>query len=114
MSEQHHRAGGHRRLPVKDRNLLALWWLLYPLGILLGWVWLGEDAPGAVLSPILVVGGTDGRSMEPVSEDVYRFMPIHFSLKETAMIHGTNEHLKIDSLARMIDFYGRLIATSAG
>ena len=83
-----------------------------------GWKWIAAaaraDAPGAVLSPILVVGGTDGRSMEPVSEDVYRFMPIHFSLKETAMIHGTNEHLKIDSLARMIDFYGRLIATSAG
>lgn len=83
-----------------------------------GWKWIAAtaraDAPGAVLSPILVVGGTDSRSMEPVSEDVYRFMPMHFSLKETAMIHGTNEHMKIDSFKRMIDFYARLIATSAG
>ena len=30
------------------------------------------------------------------------------------MIHGTNEHMKIDSFKRMIDFYARLIATSAG
>jgi carboxypeptidase PM20D1 len=83
-----------------------------------GWKWIAAaaqaDAPGAVLSPILVVAGTDSRSMEPVSQDVYRFMPMHFSLKESAMIHGTNEHMKIDSFKRMIDFYARLIAKSAG
>jgi carboxypeptidase PM20D1 len=83
-----------------------------------GWKWIAAaaraDAPDAVLAPMLVVGGTDSRSMEPVSEDVYRFMPMHFTLKESAMIHGTNEHMKIDSFKRMIDFYARLIATSAG
>lgn len=83
-----------------------------------GWKWIAAaaraDAPGAVLSPILVVAGTDSRSMEPVSEDVYRFMPMHFSLKESAMIHGTNEHMRVDSFKRMIDFYARLVATAAG
>jgi carboxypeptidase PM20D1 len=83
-----------------------------------GWKWVAAaaraDAPGAVLAPILVVAGTDSRSMEGVSQDVYRFMPMHFSLKESAMIHGTNEHMAIDSFKRMIDFYARLIATSAG
>ncbi|WP_447953108.1 M20 family peptidase [Sphingopyxis chilensis] len=72
------------------------------------------DAPDAVVAPYLVVAATDSRSMEPISEDVYRFMPMHFTLKETAMIHGTNEHMTIDSFKRMIDFYARLIATSAG
>jgi carboxypeptidase PM20D1 len=72
------------------------------------------DAPGAVVAPYLVVAATDSRSMEPISEDVYRFMPMHFTLKETGMIHGTNEHMTIDSFKRMIDFYARLIATSAG
>ena len=83
-----------------------------------GWKWIAAaaraDAPQAVLTPTLVVAGTDSRSMEPVSEDIYRFMPMHFSLKESAMIHGTNEHMKIDSFKRMIDFYARLIATSTG
>ncbi|MDZ3830924.1 MAG: M20 family peptidase [Sphingopyxis sp.] len=83
-----------------------------------GWKWVAAaaraDAPDAVLSPFLVLGGTDSRNMEAVSDDVYRFMPMHFSLKESAMIHGTNEHMKIDSFRRMIDFYARLIATSAG
>lgn len=72
------------------------------------------DAPDAVVSPYLVVAATDSRSMEPISDDVYRFMPMHFTLKETAMIHGTNEHMTVDSFRRMIDFYARLIATSAG
>lgn len=72
------------------------------------------DAPDAVVSPYLVVAATDSRSMEPISDDVYRFMPMHFTLKETAMIHGTNEHMTIDSFRRMIDYYARLIATSAG
>lgn len=84
----------------------------------LGWKWIAAaaraDAPDAVLTPTLVVAGTDSRSMEPVSDDVYRFMPMHFTLKESAMIHGTNEHMAIDSFKRMIDFYARLIATSAG
>ncbi|PZQ22102.1 MAG: peptidase M20 [Sphingopyxis macrogoltabida] len=83
-----------------------------------GWKWIAAaaraDAPGAVLSPILVLGGTDSRNMEGVSEDVYRFMPMHFTLEQSAMIHGTNEHMTIDSFKRMIEFYARLIATSAG
>jgi carboxypeptidase PM20D1 len=72
------------------------------------------DAPDAVVSPYLVVAGTDSRNMEPVSDDVYRFMPMHLSSKETGMIHGTNEHMTFDSFRRMIDFYARLIATAAG
>ncbi len=72
------------------------------------------DAPDAVVAPFLVVGGTDSRNMEPVSQDIYRFMPMHLSTKETGMIHGTNEHMTFDSFRRMIDFYARLIATSAG
>ncbi|WOF41798.1 M20 family peptidase [Sphingopyxis indica] len=83
-----------------------------------GWKWIvaaaRADAPDAVLTPTLVVAGTDSRSMEPVSKDVYRFMPMHVSLKEAAMIHGTNEHMAVDSFKRMIDFYARLIATATG
>src|SRR3546814_19747009 len=72
------------------------------------------DAPEGVLTPTLVVAGTDSRSMEPVSEDVYRFMPMHFTLKEAGMIHGTNQHMAIDSFKRLIDFYARLLRTSTG
>jgi carboxypeptidase PM20D1 len=72
------------------------------------------DLPGAAVAPYLVVAGTDSRSFTRVSDDVYRFQPLHFKAKETAMIHGTNEHMTIDNLRRMIGFYARLIATAAG
>ena len=29
------------------------------------------------------------------------------------MIHGTNEHMTLDNLGRMTEFYSRLIATAA-
>jgi carboxypeptidase PM20D1 len=30
------------------------------------------------------------------------------------MIHGTDEHLTLDNLRRMVEFYARVIATAAG
>lgn len=72
------------------------------------------QAPNAAIAPYLVVAGTDSRSFSAVSQDVYRFMPAHFTIRETGMIHGTNEHITIQNLSRMINFYAQLIATSAG
>ena len=70
--------------------------------------------PGAPIAPYLVVAGTDSRSFSGMSENVYRFMPAQFTIKETGMIHGTNEHMTIENLTRMISFYIQLIKTSAG
>jgi carboxypeptidase PM20D1 len=52
--------------------------------------------------------------MTPVSADVYRFQPILFAMDDTKMIHGTNEHLSLENLARMTTYYAQLIATAAG
>ncbi|MBX9642721.1 MAG: M20/M25/M40 family metallo-hydrolase [Novosphingobium sp.] len=72
------------------------------------------DRPGLVIAPYLVVGGTDSRSMAPVSDDVYRFMPISLATGDVKMLHGTNEHVSLANLESMIKFYARLIATAAG
>jgi carboxypeptidase PM20D1 len=72
------------------------------------------EVPSAVVAPYLVVGGTDSRNMAPLSDDVYRFFAVRLKTKDTAMIHGTNEHMTLDNLKRMISFYARLIKTSAG
>jgi carboxypeptidase PM20D1 len=69
------------------------------------------EAPGVPVAPFMVVGGTDSRYMKEVSQDTYRFQAMRLSTKETAMIHGTNEHISIDNLATMIRFFTRLIAT---
>lgn len=72
------------------------------------------EAPGAPVAPFMVVGGTDSRYLKEVSQDTYRFQAMRLSTKETAMIHGTNEHISVDNLARMIRFFTRLVATAAG
>jgi carboxypeptidase PM20D1 len=75
---------------------------------------LKANSPDAVAVPYLVVGGTDSRSMQNISDDVYRLLPFHLNLKDTAMLHGTNEHVSVENLKRAINFYARLIMTSAG
>ncbi|WP_296594956.1 M20 family peptidase [Phenylobacterium sp.] len=67
---------------------------------------------GAPVAPSLVTAGTDSRFLTPVAKDVYRFQPVEFSLKDVEMIHGTNEHMTLKNLEKMVDFYGRLIVTA--
>lgn len=70
--------------------------------------------PNSPLAPSLVIAGTDSRSMTPVSTDVYRFQPILFAMNDIKMIHGSNEHITLDNLARMTTYYAQLMATAAG
>lgn len=69
---------------------------------------------GAPVAPNLVTAGTDSRNLQPVANDVYRFQPMEFALKDVEMIHGTNEHLTLKNLELCVQFYARLIATAAG
>lgn len=71
------------------------------------------EMPGAPLAPFLVIAGTDSRNFTGISDDVYRFAPVRLATTETAMIHGTNEHIAIDDLGAMIRFFTRLITTAA-
>jgi carboxypeptidase PM20D1 len=56
---------------------------------------------------------TDSRYFTTIAEDVYRFQPLLLSLRDIEMVHGTNEHLTLDNLRRMIEFYSQVIATAA-
>jgi carboxypeptidase PM20D1 len=66
------------------------------------------------VAPGLVTATTDSRHLAGIAENVYRFQPIVASLRDFEMIHGTNEHMTLDNLGRMTEFYSRLIATAAG
>ncbi len=64
-----------------------------------------EAFPEALVSPYLVLGGTDARHYAPVTENALRFTPI--SLDKTAIqsVHGVNERLSYENCAKMVDFY---------
>ena len=74
---------------------------------------LASDAGRTPVAPGLVTATTDSRAMAGIATDVYRFQPIVASLRDFEMIHGTNEHMTLDNLARTVTFYTRLIATAA-
>ncbi|HEX6860965.1 MAG TPA: M20 family peptidase [Caulobacteraceae bacterium] len=71
-----------------------------------------EDGKTPV-APTLVTAGTDSRYMTGVADDVYRYQALMASIDDLKMIHGTNEHMSLDNLQRMVVFYQRLIATAA-
>jgi carboxypeptidase PM20D1 len=75
---------------------------------------LAADISHAPVAPGLVTAATDSRSMTGVADDVYRFQPIRFRLKDIEMVHGANEHLTLENLSAMVGFYQRLMVMTAG
>ena len=61
--------------------------------------------PGAIITPYLVVGGTDARKYEELTECIYRFTPMRLESSEMKQIHGTDEHIGLDNIADSIRFY---------
>jgi carboxypeptidase PM20D1 len=74
---------------------------------------LASDGGKLPVAPGLVTATTDSRYLAGIAENIYRFSPMVASLRDFEMIHGTNEHLTLENLSRMTDFYSRLIATAA-
>jgi carboxypeptidase PM20D1 len=73
-----------------------------------------EVFPDVVVSPGLMVGGTDARHYSGVSDNVFRFAPVRAKPEDLSRFHGTNERLSIENYADMIRFYRRLMQTIAG
>ena len=81
-----------------------------------GWktlVALAGDESKAPVAPALMTAASDSRYMAPIADDIYKFQPLLLSVKDTEMIHGTNEHMTIANVERMVRFYQRLVETAA-
>ena len=72
-----------------------------------------ETLPDAVTAPGLVIAGTDSRNMAPLTQNIYRFIPVRAGPGDLARFHGTNERIGIDNYAELIAFFHRLITVSA-
>jgi carboxypeptidase PM20D1 len=65
--------------------------------------------PEVVVAPFLVSGATDSRHYLPLTENVYRFSPYFLNSTLLKTIHGIDERVPLDTLERMVQFYGQLI-----
>lgn len=65
--------------------------------------------PGVLVTPYLMVGGTDSCQYEPVCENIYRISPFLISNEDMKTMHGTNERISKLNLARGAEFFRRVI-----
>ena len=71
-----------------------------------------QSFPDTVVAPYLTVAGTDARYYEPLSDAVFRFLPIQFSYEDRLRVHGANERLEVEAYFGVVRFYMALIANA--
>ena len=65
--------------------------------------------PGCIVSPYLMVQCSDSRHYGKLSNHVYRFSAMDMTAEERKSIHGNNEKIRLESVARAVAFYIRLM-----
>jgi len=68
-----------------------------------------EIIPDAVVAPALLVAATDSRHYAPLTQQVYRFLPITLGRSDLQRYHGIDERIGAQDYARAIRFYIQLI-----
>lgn len=68
-----------------------------------------ETYNNTVVAPFIMLGGTDGRHYNEISDCVIRFSPMKVTNEDRKGIHGLNEKIKVDALIKCLEFYERLL-----
>jgi carboxypeptidase PM20D1 len=72
-----------------------------------------EVFPGTLVAPGLMIGATDSRHFQAVSDHIYRFSPVRAKPEDLSRFHGTNERMSVANYAELIRFYHQLLRNSA-
>jgi carboxypeptidase PM20D1 len=62
-----------------------------------------------LVSPYLMVQCSDSRHYRDLSDHVYRFSAMDLTSEERKTIHGHNERIRLETIARATEFYIRLM-----
>ena len=68
-----------------------------------------ETYPDTIVAPFIMLGGTDARHYNEISDCVIRFSPIKVTNEDRKGIHGLNEKIKVETLQKGLEFYQRLL-----
>ncbi len=69
----------------------------------------GELFDNPPVAPFIMLGGTDCQHLVPVCNDIYRFTSLVMDESFRGLEHGIDERIPIDGMARMVQFYARLM-----
>lgn len=64
------------------------------------------------VAPALSLQGTDSRHFRDIAEQTYRFTPFIYELEDLKRIHGANERISLENLARAAAWYEAIIRDS--
>ncbi len=70
---------------------------------------ISETWSDTIISPYLMFACSDSRHWERLTNKIYRFSPIELTDEERASIHGNNEKIHVDNIAKCVEFYIRFI-----
>jgi len=70
--------------------------------------------PDALVTPALMIARTDSIHYADLTDDTYRFRPIHLSAEEIASIHGSDERVGTAALIDAVRIYAEFIRRIAG
>ncbi len=68
-----------------------------------------ETWAGCIVTPYLMVQCSDSRHYGRISDHVYRFSAMDMTGEERKTVHGNDERIRLDAIARSVEFYIRLL-----
>lgn len=65
--------------------------------------------PDAIVAPFLMLGSTDSKHFQGITENTYRFLPVRMNSDLLGTIHGINERVGVKDYMETISFYETMI-----
>ncbi|RYZ46125.1 MAG: M20/M25/M40 family metallo-hydrolase, partial [Myxococcaceae bacterium] len=69
--------------------------------------------PDVLVAPFLTVAATDARYFHPLSDSVYRFVPVRMTREDLTRMHGRDERLSVEEHAAAIRFYAQYLRNTS-
>ena len=64
--------------------------------------------PDAIVSPFLMLGSTDSKHFQDLTDNTYRFFPVRMDAELLETVHGINERIGVKDYMETIAFYESL------